>query len=137
MGRNRKKLPGHYCWCCGRQRANGRFSNRGRRMHVCKDCMKLGAEELAYRQVVRNIDRLLTWDGIIRRKCRAVLQRYLSHHNLRVLEYANKVWVISSSPPATRELCKSSLTSAERTGFYTQGSPNWRRNPPNLLDRTS
>ena len=60
-------------------------------MHVCKDCMKLGAEELAYRQEVRNIDRLLTWDGIIRRKCRAVFERYLSHQNVRVLEYANEV----------------------------------------------
>ena len=53
--------------------------------------MKLGAEELAYRQEVRNIDRLLTWDGIIRRKCRAVFERYLSHQNVRVLEYANEV----------------------------------------------
>ena len=89
--KRRKKLPGHFCWCCGRRRANERFSGRGHRQHVCKDCMKLGKQELAYRQKVRNIDRLLNWDGIIRRKNRAVFERYLSHADAGVLEYANMV----------------------------------------------
>lgn len=53
--------------------------------------MKLGKEELAYRQHVRNIDRLLHWDGIIRRKNRAAFERYLSHSDERVRKYANEV----------------------------------------------
>jgi hypothetical protein len=53
--------------------------------------MKLGKEELAYRQHVRNIDRLLNWDGIIRRKNRAAFERYLTHPDVRVREYANEV----------------------------------------------
>ena len=48
-------------------RANERFSGRGHAHHLCKDCAKLGKEELAYRQEIRNIDRLLDWDGLIRR----------------------------------------------------------------------
>jgi len=91
MGRKRKSLPGHYCWCCGRRRPNEQFSGRGHRKHVCKDCMKLGKEELAYRQHLRHIDRLLNWDGIVRRKNRAVFERYLSHPDARVRAYASKV----------------------------------------------
>ena len=91
MSKRRKKLPGHYCWCCGRRRPNERFSGRGHRQHLCRDCKKLGKEELAYRQQERNIDRLLTWDGMIRRRCRAAFERYLAHPDPRVREYANKV----------------------------------------------
>lgn len=91
MSKRRKRLPGHYCWCCGRRRANERFSGRGHRQHLCKDCKKLGKVELAYRQQERNIDRLLTWDGMIRRRCRAAFERYLTHPDPRVREYANKV----------------------------------------------
>ncbi len=53
--------------------------------------MKLGKEELAFRQQERNLDRLLTWDGMIRRRCRAAFERYLTHPDQRVREYANKV----------------------------------------------
>lgn len=91
MSKRRKKSPGHYCWCCGRRRANELFSGRGHRQHLCKDCKKLGQEELAYRQQERNIDRLLTWDGMIRRRCRVAFERYLAHPDPRVREYADKV----------------------------------------------
>ena len=53
-----RKRRGHFCWCCGRVRANERFSGRGHANHVCKDCQKLGAKELAFQQIVRDIDRL-------------------------------------------------------------------------------
>jgi hypothetical protein len=91
MSRRRKKQPGCYCWSCGRRRANERFSGRGRRQHLCNDCKRLGKEELAFRQYERNIDRLLTWDGMIRRKCRTAFQRYLTHPDQRVREYAARV----------------------------------------------
>ena len=32
---------GHYCRICGRERANEKFSGKGHRVHVCKDCWKL------------------------------------------------------------------------------------------------
>ena len=32
---------GHYCRICGRERANEKFSGKGHRIHVCKDCMRL------------------------------------------------------------------------------------------------
>lgn len=72
-------------------RPNEAFSGGGHARHLCKECSKLGAEELAYRQEVRNIDRLLDWDGLIRRKTRKSFQRYLSHSNPRVRAYATEV----------------------------------------------
>ena len=89
--RKKKKQSGHFCWCCGRHRPNERFSGRGHRNHLCKDCSKLGKEELEFRQHVRDIDRLVDWDGRIRRRQRRTFERYLSHPNERVRAYAQEV----------------------------------------------
>ena len=35
----------HYCRLCGRRRPNERFSGRGHRIHVCRDCQALPKEE--------------------------------------------------------------------------------------------
>jgi len=80
----RNKLPGHYCWVCGRQRPNERFSGKGHSKHICQDCSKLGAEELAYLQNVRNLERCVTWEGFIRRKQRAEFETFLQHDDPRV-----------------------------------------------------
>lgn len=87
----KKKYRGHYCWCCGCIRPNEKFSGNGHRRHLCKDCKKLGKEEIAFRQHQRDIDRLLDWDGKIRRKTRHVFQSYLNHSDPRVQVYAEKV----------------------------------------------
>jgi len=39
------KRIGHYCRICGRYRANEKFSGKGHRIHVCKDCARLPVEE--------------------------------------------------------------------------------------------
>jgi hypothetical protein len=59
--------------------------------HVCGDCAKLGKEELAYRQAVRDIDQLLDWSGLVRRKRRAAFERFLVHPDARVRLYAEEV----------------------------------------------
>ena len=89
--RKRRAGSGHYCWCCGRLRPNERFSGRGHRRHLCKDCSKLGKAELAFRQRVKNIDCTLDFGGRVRRNRRAELERYLSHEDQRVREYAAEV----------------------------------------------
>ena len=40
-----EKSLGHYCWVCGRTRANERFSGRGHARHICRDCQRLPREE--------------------------------------------------------------------------------------------
>lgn len=37
-----KKRRGHYCFGCDRYRANEKFSGKGHRQHICKDCKSKG-----------------------------------------------------------------------------------------------
>ncbi|WP_138418314.1 hypothetical protein [Aquibacillus sediminis] len=37
-----KKKRGHFCKVCGRIRANEKFSGKGHRQHICKDCKRKG-----------------------------------------------------------------------------------------------
>jgi len=36
---------GHYCRICGRIRPNEKFSGKGHRIHVCKECARIPKEE--------------------------------------------------------------------------------------------
>jgi hypothetical protein len=72
-------------------RANEKFSGRGHAMHLCKDCARLGKDELAYRQTIRNLERLITRDGIVPRNKREQFRRYLKHRNERVRAYAHQL----------------------------------------------
>ena len=46
---------GHFCRICGRTRANEKFSGRGHRDHVCKDCQRLPR---AKRDHIEHLDEL-------------------------------------------------------------------------------
>jgi hypothetical protein len=50
-----KRRRGHFCWSCERSLPNERFSGGGHARHVCRECAKLGQEELEYRQTVRDM----------------------------------------------------------------------------------
>jgi len=102
--KRRKHRRGHFCWSCGRTRANEKFSGRGHARHLCKDCARLGKEELAYRQTVRNLERLLTWDGRIPRRNREQFRKYLNHKDERVRAYACRIetadaWAVAERRP--------------------------------------
>ena len=100
----RKRRSGHYCWACGRMRANEKFSGRGHARHLCKDCTRLGKEELACRQAIRNLERLVTWEGIVPRKKRQQFRKYLEHENERVRAYALKIEVADAVARAETRL---------------------------------
>ena len=87
----KKKRRGHYCWSCGRSRPNEEFSGKGHRRHLCRDCARLGSEELAYRQAVSDIGRCLCDDGRIRRKQRKTFEQFLHHENPRIRALAEEV----------------------------------------------
>lgn len=70
---------------------NERFSGAGHARHLCRDCSSLGAEELAYRQAARDIDRMIQWEtGRVKRKQRNNFARLLRHPNERVRQYAQR-----------------------------------------------
>jgi hypothetical protein len=72
-------------------RANEQFSGRGHARHLCRECAKLGKKDLAYRQAARDIDRMVDWNGRVRRKQRKSFERFLSHPDERVRRHARDV----------------------------------------------
>jgi hypothetical protein len=90
MTKKRKK-HGHFCWCCGRMRPNEKFSGSGHARHLCMECSKLGNSELQYRQDLRNLERLVTCEGIIGRKKRKAFNRFLEHPDPRIRLYAEEL----------------------------------------------
>ncbi|MFO0916275.1 MAG: hypothetical protein U0795_25170 [Pirellulales bacterium] len=92
MTRRRKHgRRGHYCWACDRIRANERFTGRGHARHVCRDCLQLGTQELAYRQAVRNLESCLDFDGLIVGKHRQAFERFKQHEDSRIRALAAAV----------------------------------------------
>ena len=93
MSRKKRKRmqPGHFCWACGRQRPNEMFSGRGLARHLCRDCSKLGADELAHRQALRNLERCIAWEGIIPRKRRKSFEQFLDHKDPRIRAHAEEM----------------------------------------------
>ena len=72
-------------------RPNEKFSGSGSERHLCKNCSKLRASELLHRQDPRNLERLVTWEGIIGRKKRKAFNRSLEHPDPRIRRYAEEL----------------------------------------------
>ena len=85
--RHRKSL-GHYCWCCGCRRPNEKFSGKGHQRHLCKDCSKRDAKELAYFQSLRDLERCATLQGVILPDRREQFETFLTHDDPRIRELA-------------------------------------------------
>lgn len=88
MGPKAKRRRGHSCWCCRRHRPNEAFSGGGHARHLCRDCAKLGRHELSFRQAERDMERAMGFSPPFPRRARALLERFLTHENARVREYA-------------------------------------------------
>jgi hypothetical protein len=91
MAKRKKRYGGHYCWCCGRIRPNEQFSGKGHARHVCKACARLGADELVYRQALRNLERCMDINTIIPRTHRASFDRFLTHKDPRIRAAAREM----------------------------------------------
>jgi hypothetical protein len=72
-------------------RPNEKFSRAGHARHLCKNCSRLGASELQHRQDGRNLERLITREGVIGRKKRKAFNRFLEHPDPRIRRYAEEL----------------------------------------------
>lgn len=86
-----RKRSGHYCWMCERYRPNERFSGKGHRTHVCKQCAALGPKARAHKQNVLALERCVTWEGFIPRKRRAAFEVFLKHEDPRLRSIAEQL----------------------------------------------
>ena len=126
-----KKRRDHYCWCCDRVRPNERFSGKGHARHRCRDCAKNSAADLAYRQGVRNIDRLVDrFRGVVPRRHRTAFERFLSHQDERIRAYA--AGVAKADEDARREyrmLREEEERAFEAFTMEIEAEPNAERPP--------
>lgn len=86
---------GHYCRICGRIRATERFSGKGHRIHICKECAHLPKEE---REVIEKQEEIF---GYLR-------QSHISEKNVQRLKT-----LVTSSHSRISELAKVTLEVAE------------------------
>lgn len=128
---SRQRRSGHYCWSCDRMRPNEKFSGRGHARHLCKDCARLGKEELAYRQAIRNLERLVTWEGIIPRKKRQQFRKYLEHEDDRVRAYAHELEATDAQTCAEQR-CQEDLDELSRESAEEEYYPLKRGSSPDL-----
>ncbi|QNB47892.1 hypothetical protein BR63_17490 [Thermanaerosceptrum fracticalcis] len=67
---------GHYCKICGRIRADEKFSGKGHRNHVCKDCSKKPAAERDKLTAMNRMYMLYQYSNLSKNN-RKMLQKYL------------------------------------------------------------
>jgi len=58
--KKKRKQPGHYCWRCGRRRANEKFSGTGHSKHICKSCENEKRTELKRKREIADCKRVGT-----------------------------------------------------------------------------
>ncbi|MFK7828129.1 MAG: tetratricopeptide repeat protein [Oligoflexales bacterium] len=88
-----KDVKLHYCWCCQITLPNKSFPLKNNLRNICNKCLFLNKEDIHYRQVIRNINRLITFDGHIEPKNTKALSNFAIHKNPRIKDYANKILV--------------------------------------------
>jgi hypothetical protein len=84
MAKRQQRYRGHYCWRCERGRPNKQFSGKGHARHLCNAGTRLGAEDLAYRQALRHLERDMGMSIPIPPKHRASFNRFSTHQDPRI-----------------------------------------------------
>ena len=85
---------------------------------MCRDCYRAGPAELAYRQVVRDIDRALGCGQCIPRRQRKMIEGYLTYRDERVRAYAARV--IARDAEARQESAR--LREEDELAFEAMGA---------------
>jgi hypothetical protein len=89
---------GHYCRICGRSRANERFSGRGHRIHICKECQRLPRDK---RDRIERFDEMhgFLHQSVISRENLARLKLLAAHADPKVAERAGLILEIARVVP--------------------------------------
>ena len=95
------KRMGHHCRICGRSRPNEKFSGRGHRIHVCKECQRMPREK---RDCLERLDELhgFLQQSMISRKNVARLKTLARHEDHEVAELAALILEIARVLPGKR-----------------------------------
>jgi hypothetical protein len=103
MGKKgRKKRTGHYCRICERYRPNEKFSGKGHRIHVCKECARLPKEERQLIEERQEIAGFLSQSNISEKNL-ARLESLAASQNPEIAKSAGVVLEIGRAHPHKRK----------------------------------
>src|SRR6266568_3005311 len=92
---------GHYCRICGRSRPNERFSGRGHRIHVCRECQRMPREKRDRIERFEELHGFLN-QSVISAKNVARLKTLIGHKDQEVAGQAALVLEIARVLPGKR-----------------------------------
>ena len=100
-----KKRSGHYCQICDRRRPNEKFSGKGHKIHVCKDCARMPKEE---REVIEQEEEIFDYlrQSHISKKNVTRLRELAESSSRRVAEHAALVLEIARIKPYKKRRLK-------------------------------
>jgi len=108
---------GHNCRICGRRRPNEKFTGRGHRNHICKDCQRLPREELGRIERLDELVRFLDQSNISAKNM-SRLETLKRDPNKEVSELAGLIFEVALAKPHKRR----------RSNFLAQHYPDlWQR----------
>ncbi|MCC5790156.1 MAG: hypothetical protein JJT75_11010 [Opitutales bacterium] len=85
---------GHFCRICGRERPNEKFSGKGQKNHICKDCARLPVAELECLEIGDELFGFVS-QSRISPKNKKRLNELLAHENSNIREIANLLIQVS------------------------------------------
>ena len=93
---------GHYCRMCGLNRPNEKFSGKGHRIHVCKDCSRLPKEERRQHELKDEIAGFLRQSNISAKNL-ARLSALVASERPEIAELARVVLEVGKLKPRKRK----------------------------------
>lgn len=96
---------GHWCRVCGRTRANEKFSGKGHKNHICKECSRKPKEEIAEADQKEEIFGFLKQSNISEKNVKR-LELLKASSNKEVSEWASIVLEAAKIKPHKRRRLK-------------------------------
>ena len=96
---------GHWCRICGRTRPNEKFSGKGHKNHICKECSRKPKEEIDEIDQTEEIFNYLNQSNISKKNI-VRLQKLACSENRKISEMANIVLEVARIKPHKRRRLK-------------------------------
>ena len=96
---------GHWCRICGRTRPNEKFSGKGHKNHICKECSRKPKEEIDEIDQSEEIFNYLNQSNISKKNI-ARLEKLACSQNQEISELANIVLEVARIKPHKRRRLK-------------------------------
>ena len=116
---------GHYCRICGCVKPNEKFSGKGHRIHICKECAKRPKEEIEKIDQEQEIYNFLSQSHISKKNV-VRLNILKDSENTKISEYASIVLEVAKVQPYKKRRLKilsrdnrSLLKKLQDTGLIT------------------